>query len=227
MLGQVLDVDGPEITQSHVQRQKGHVAALDLEPFHQVLAEMQSGRRRGDGSLVLRVNRLIALLVDRFDFRAYPLGQRRLAEFVQRRLELVVVAVEQETKRPPARGRVVDHLGHHQVVVAEIELVADTYLARRIDQHVPQAQVAVQLAQQENFDLGSRLLLVAVQTGRKHFRIVEYQHVALPEIIDHFLEYLMLDLACAAVQHHQPRLVAAFGRVFREHIGRKAVIVLG
>ena len=58
MLGQVLDVDGPEITPiPRAASRKAMSTPLISSLFHQVLAEMQSGRRRGDGSLVLRVNR--------------------------------------------------------------------------------------------------------------------------------------------------------------------------
>ena len=74
--------------------------------------------------------------------------------------------------RPP-RGGVVDHFGYQQVVVAEVELVADADLAGRIDQYVPQAQLAVEFAQQEDFDFGARFLLVAVQTGGENLRVVE------------------------------------------------------
>ena len=184
--------------------------------------------RRGShhGPLLRGEDRLVAFAVLRFDLLAHPARKGRLAQFEERRLEFVVIAVEQEAQRAAARSGVVDHLGHHQVVVAEVELVADADFAGRIDQHVPQAQFAVQLAQQEDFDLGAGLLLVAVQTGRKDLRVVEDEQVALVEIVDDILENTMLDRALGTVHHHQTRLVAVLGRVLGQHLRLELVPVL-
>ena len=187
---------------------------------------MHAGRRGSHGALLLGEDGLVTLGVLGFDLLAYPLRQRRFAQREERMLELLVGAVEQEAQRAAARSGVVDHLGHHQVVIAEIELVADADLARRIDQHVPQTQFAVQLAQQEDFDLGAGLLLVAVQTGRKDLRVVEDEQVALVEIVDDILENTMLDRALGTVHHHQTRLVAVLGRVLGQHLRLELVPVL-
>ena len=178
------------------------------------------------GALLRGEDRLVALGVLRFDLRAPICGSGVSPKLEKRRLELVVIAVEQEAQRAAARSGVVDHLGHQQVVVAEVELVADADLTRRIDQHVPQTQFAVQLAQQEDFDLGAGLLLVAVQTGRKDLRVVEDEQVALVEIVDDILEDTMLDRALGTVHHHQTRLVAVLGRVLGQHLRLELVPVL-
>ena len=121
---------------------------------------------------------------------------------------------------------VVDYLGSHDVVLAEVELVADAYLARRVDQDVPQSELAVQLAQQEYLDVGSGLLLVAVQTCRKDLRVVEYEHVLLVEILDNVLEDAVFDLSRLAVDDHKTRVVAVLGGVLCDHILRELIAVL-
>ena len=120
---------------------------------------------------------LIALLVDLLDLLAHPTRQRRFAQLIESLLELVVVAIEQETQRATARGGIVDHLSHQQIVITEIEFVADTDLTRGIDQHVPQTLLAVQFAQQKDLDLGAGLLLIAIEAGGKDFGIVENEDV--------------------------------------------------
>lgn len=76
MLGEIFDIDRTEIPQPDMQRQESHIDPFDLKPFHQVLAEMQSCGRRGDGTLVPGENGLVPLVVDRLDFRPDPFGQR-------------------------------------------------------------------------------------------------------------------------------------------------------
>ena len=98
-------------------------------------------------------------------------------------------------------------------------------LARRIDQHVPQAQFAVQLAQQEDLDLGAGLLLVAVQTGREDLGVVEDEEVLFVEILDDILEDAVFDGAFGAVDDHQARVVPVFRRMFRQHFGGEFVPV--
>ena len=223
---EVLDVHRAEVAQTDVQRDEGLVDALDLHALHQVLGEVHAGRRGGHGAFVPGEDRLVALGVLRLDLVAHPLGQRGLAQTEKRLLELLVGAVEQETQRAAARSGVVDHLGNQQVVVAEVELVADADLARRIDQHVPQAQFAVQLAQQEDLDLGAGLLLVAVQTGREDLGVVEDEEVLFVEILDDILEDAVCDGAFGAVDDHQARVVPVFRRMFRQHFGGEFVPVL-
>ena len=200
--------------------------SFDFHSLEQVLTEVQAGCRRSYGSFVFGEYGLVTLVVDRLNLRTDPLGQRRLAQFEQGGLEFVVIAVEQETQRPSTGSRIVDHLGHQQVVVTEIEFVSDPDLAGRIHQNIPQPEFPVQLAQQEDLDLGARFLFVAVQAGRKHLGIVESENIPRLEIIDYVFENPMLDFSSFAVQHHQPGFVPALGRIFGQHIGREIVIIL-
>ncbi len=124
-------------------------------------------------------------------------------------------AVVEKAQSAAARCGVVDYLGHERAVFAEVELVADTYLAGRLDEHVPELVVGVELAQEEYLDAGAGLLLVAVEQGRKYLSVIEYHHVALVVISQDILEGLVLDFAGTAVYHHQAALVALGSRVLR------------
>ena len=137
-------------------------------------------------------------------------------------------AVVEETQRAPATGGVVDDLSHHRTILLEEQLVADTYLTGRLDKHVPQAQLRVELAQQEHLNLGIGLLLGAIKTGGEHLGVVEDEGIALVEEIHQvaerqvligivaigvFLEHLY-GLAFA-VNDHQSRLVAVIDTLHR------------
>ena len=84
----------------------------------------------------------------------------------------------------------------------------------------------VQLAEQEDFDFGAGFLLVAVEAGGEDLGVVEDHHVLLLEVVDDVLEDAVLDFARFAVDDHQTRFVAVFGRIFRQQVGREVVVVL-
>ena len=143
-------------------------------------------------------------------------------------LELVVGTVVEEPQGTSARGGVVDDLGHHGAFAVEEQLVADTYLACRLYQHVPQAQLLVELAQQEHLNLGIGLLLGAIESGWEHLGVVEDKGVALVEVVEQvaeghvFLRVVALgiflediDFLAFAVNHHEFALVAVVDAVYR------------
>ena len=148
--------------------------------------------------------------------------QRRLTQCKQFALEFVVRTVVEEAQRATATRRVVDDLGHHRAALVEKQFVADANLSRRLHQHVPQAHILIQFAQQKHLDFRVGFLLRAVQSRRKHLRIVENEGVALVEVVEHVLELkeIALDgvsLVVAlehidgfrlAMKHHQTALVA-------------------
>ena len=130
--------------------------------------------------------------------------------------------VVEEAQRAASAGGVVDDLSHHRTTVVEEEFVADANLAGRLNEHVPQAHLLVQLAQQEHLNLGIGLLLRSIETGGEYLRVVEDEGVALVEIVEYIteIEVFALDgvsLVVAleevdglrlAVQHHELALVA-------------------
>ena len=144
----------------------------------------------------------------------YMFGQRSLAKRIQGGLELVVRPVVQETERTPARRRIVDDFCHHGIIFTEVQLVTYTDLTGRVDQHIPQAQVLIQLPQQEHFDTCTRLFLVAIKAGWEHLSIIEDKHILVVEIVkDVFKVLAMLDIPAFLVQHHQTGFVTMARRI--------------
>ena len=187
VFGEILDVDFAIDAQPRVDGEVDEAAVLDLESAHQLAAEVESGSGGYDGALLGGVDGLVALLVFLLGLAVHVFRNRRLAQFIELLLEGIVVAFAEEAQRTSARGGVVDHLGHevlHVLILAEIELVADADLTRRVDQHVPQAQALVQLAQQEDLDPCAGLLLVAIEAGGEDARVVHHKHVASAEVFD-------------------------------------------
>ena len=213
MLGQVFHIYGAESAQAHVQRHVRGLDALDFHALHDLAGEVQAGRRSRHRANVLGVDGLVALLVGGLGFAVNNfLGQGRFAQLVEGLAELLVGAIKQELDGAAARGGVVDNLGHH-VRLAEIQLVAHADFAGGVHQHVPQAQLLVQLAEQEYFDFSAGFFFVAVEAGRKNLGVVEHKNVALDEIIENIFEGAVLNLAGGAVHHHQAALVAVAGGV--------------
>jgi hypothetical protein len=140
-------------------------------------------------------------------------------------------AVVEEPECPPTARRVVDDLCHHRAVILKEELITYTDLSCRLYKHVPQAELGIELTQQEHLYLGISLFLFAVETRGKYLSIVKHEHVVLIEIIEdiaeikiygitvfifHLLTILVLlghlDLAALAMNNHQTALVTMIGR---------------
>ena len=176
---------------------------------------METGRGGRDGAFVAGKDALKVLEIARLRLAADEAGHGSLAQGIQIFLKLFVVAVVEEAQRAAAARRVVDHLGHDRVVFAKVELVANAYLAGGVDEHVPQAQLAVELAEQKHLDARARLFLVAIEAGGKHLGVIEYKNVMLVEIIEHLLEHLVFDVSRLPVEHHHAALVAVGRGIFR------------
>ena len=168
---------------------------------------------RGDGPFVLGKVALEALQVFRLRLALDETGKWCFAQGKELLAEFFVWAVVEEAQGAPAAGGVVDDFGHNGAVFAEVELVADAYLAGRIDDDIPVAQVGVELAAQEHFDACAGLLLAAVETGGQHFGVVEHEDIVLAKIVEEVLEHLVFNLARLAVEHHHAAFVAVRGGV--------------
>ena len=235
MLRQVFHLDGVEGTQTAMQGDVGRVKAAYLHHLQQLLTEMQTRSRSRHSTLALGIDRLEVLhivLLGRTVVHDIT-GQRCLAQGEELAFELIVGTVVEEAQRTSAAGGVVYHLSHHRSVAIEEQLVADTYLTGRLYQHIPQAQLLVELAQQEHLNLGVGLLLGAVETGRKDGGIVEDEGIALVKVVHQIAEGQILlsivalgillehlYLLTLAVHNHQPALVTAI------HTFHSSVLVL-
>ena len=63
VLGHVVDLNGAEGAQSHVEGDVADVHALCADPVHQLVGEVQSGGRGGGRAELVRVDRLVTLLI--------------------------------------------------------------------------------------------------------------------------------------------------------------------
>ena len=129
--------------------------------------------------------------------------------------------VIEETQRTATAGGVVNHLSNHRTFFVEEQLVTNTNLTGWLYQHIPQAQLLVELTQQEHLNLRIGFLLSTKETGRKHLCIVEHKDVALVEVVDDILEGQVVGSIITVsiflehvngltltVYHHQAALVA-------------------
>ena len=78
-------------------------------------------------------------------------------------------------------------------------------------------------ADEKQLDLAAAFL-AHQQAGREDPGIVEHQHVAGLQVAAQLVEARMLDRAGLAVDHLQPRLVAARQRLLRNQLGRQIVV---
>ena len=181
----------------------------------------------GDGALGAGEYALEALQVLGFGLAAHETGHGRLAESVERALELVVVAVVEKAQGASAAGGVVYDLGYDGVVLAEVEFVADADFSRGVYEHIPQAQFLIELAQEKHLDTRAGFLLVAVETGGEYLGVVENKDIVLVEVVEHFLEHLVLYLAGLAVEHHHAAFVAMGGGILGNLVLGKFEFELG
>jgi hypothetical protein len=150
-----------------------------------------------------------------------------LAEAEERLLEVLVRSVIEEAEGPAARGGVVDNLGHEALVLAEVQLVAYAYLARGLDDDVPEPLLAVEFPEQEDHDVGAGLLLLAEEAGGEDFRVIEDEGVTLAEIVDDVLEKTVFDGSGLAVEYEQSAFVAPPGWFLRHPVLGKDELELG
>ena len=214
------------MSDTHVQGNECLVDVLENHSVEKLAAEVQTGCRCGNCTLVLCEDGLEVLCVLRCDIFLHPVWNRSLAVAEKGLLELLVTAVIKESQRSSSRCGVVDHFGYEAVVISEIELVADTDLSRRINDYVPKSLLAVELSEEENFDVGSCLLLVSLKTGWEYLCVVEDECVSLTEIFDDVLEELMLDFSCLLVEDHEFALISPSRRLCCDPVGRKSKLEL-
>ena len=160
------------------------------------------------------------------DLCLHPKGNGGLAEGEKGFLELLVGTVVEKTQGPSAGSGVVYHFRDHALVLAEVQLVADTDLAGRIDDHVPEALLLVEFAQQEDHDIGAGLFLLAEQACGEDLGVVQDEPVSLAEIIYDVLENSVLYLAAVLVEDHEAALVPPADRLLGYLLLREVEIEL-
>ena len=174
---------------------------------------MESCGRSHDSAFITGEDSLVTLEIFRLGGAVDIPGKRRFPELIKGVLKLFVRTVEEESQRASARCGIVDYLGDHRVVFAEIELITDTYFTGRIDQNVPQTVYFVEFTEKKYFDFRTGFFFIPIKQGRKHARIVENEKVVFVEKIDNILEYTMFYRTVFAIYHHKTRLIAILCRI--------------
>ena len=227
VLRQVLDVGIAEVAQSAVQGDKGELDAFDLHALHQFARKVQAGGRCGDGSLVTGKDALEILQVFGFRLAAHESGQRGFAQGVEGLFEFIVVAVVEKSQGTSAAGRVVDDFGHDGLVFAEVKFVADTDFACGVYEYVPQAELLVEFAEQEDFDACVGLFLFPVEACGEDLGIVEHEDIVFVKVVQDVLEGLVFDFPGLAMEHHHAAFVAVGCRVLGDFLLGKFEFELG
>jgi uncharacterized membrane protein YkgB len=120
-----------------------------------------------------------------------------------------VRTIVKETQRAATTSGIIDDLGYHRTVVFEKKLIANTNLTGWFYKHIPQAEIGIQLAQEEHLDLGIRLLLCAIKTSGEHLGIIEDKGVVFIKIVEKvFKQKIGLDAATLSMGYHQTTLIA-------------------
>ena len=210
-----------------MERDVGKVDALDFHALHDLAGEVHAGGGGGDCAFVFGKYALEAFQVFRLALAAYETGDRGFAEGVERTLELIVVAVVEEAERAAAARGVVDDFRHNGVVLAEIELIANSDFTRGVYEHVPQAQFLIELTQQEHLDACAGFLLVAVEACGEDLGVVEHEDVVLVEEVEDILEHAVFNLARLAVEHHHAAFVSMRRGILGNLLLRQVELKLG
>ncbi len=203
MLCQVFHLDCFEDALTNVELHRSDLDPLLISRLEQLLGEVQARCRGCDRTNLVWVGKdaLICFLVGIGRLALDVLRQRHLTNALDHFMQIAVV---REPHRAATRCRVVNDFAVEAIIV-EIDLVANTHLARRLYEYVPNALLRLEFAQQHHFNLRVGLLLLAEQTCRKYLGVVHNDHVALVHVVKNILELLVFDVSRFAVENHHFR----------------------
>ena len=227
MLGKVFHIYRAEVADAHVHGDERFLDILEYHAVEQLPAEVQAGRGGADGTLVGGKDGLVVLHVFRCGLFLHPFRNVGLTQAEEGLLEVLIGTVEEETQGAAAGSGVVDDLGHQALILAEVEFVADADLAGGVYDDIPQALLAVELAQEQDHDIGPGLFLLAVQAGGKHLGVVQDKDVSFAEIVDDIFKEAVFDFTGILVQDHQTGLVSPAGRLLGDAVCGEVKVELG
>ena len=168
-----------------------------------IRAEMQTCCRCCYGTFVLGEDCLIILGVSWGYLVLDESWHRYLSQAEKLLPEVLVWAIIEESKGPASGSGVVYYLCDKALILTEIKLIAYSYFSGRVYNHVPEMLLSAELPEEEYHDVGTGFLFLAVQPGRKDFRVIENESVSLSEIVDDVFEDSVLYFTCVFVNYHQ------------------------
>ena len=218
VLQDVLLLHRAESSETHVERDMNDVNAHFFDLLQEFLREMQARCRCRGASVVLSVDRLIAVPVLQL---VGDVGRKRhLSQLIQDLLEDPVVA---ELDKAVSFLRLSDD-GPLQEPAAEAHHSAGAALLSRLHQGLP--NVVLLPREKQHLDLRAGALFLADQPGGDDLCVVDDEAVPFPEISLNVPEGPVLDLPGLPVQDHQPRGSAVLQRILRDQLLRQFIIKL-
>ena len=158
-----------ECPKSDMEGNKAELDALFVQSFHEVFRKMETCRRRSSRAFYTAVDRLVSLTI--LEFFMNVGRQRHGTQAIQNFLKDTVVDKSYDTS---AKIRIGDDLTGK--FITKLNDRANTRFFSRFDKHYP--LVFVDLAQEEDLDLPTRLTASTDEPCRNDTRIIEDQNVA-------------------------------------------------
>ena len=216
VLGNLVHADRAERSEADVQRDESDGNALVPDTLQQFLCKVEAGRRRGGGTHLAGIHRLIALLVLQLflDVRR----QGHLADSIEHRVKIAFVA---EFYQPVSPFHDFKHLGF-QKAAPEREMRARLCAPARAGQHLP--HVVPLRGKKEEFHLCAGVILDPVNSGGQNPRIVQDQAVSGHKEVDDIIKMFMGDLPVFSVQNQKPGSVPRFDRCLCDQLFRQIVV---
>ena len=182
-------------------------------------AVAQPRRRAGDGSVFLRVDVLVAILVALLRRALDVRRQRHGAQFVQQSHK--IARISEFYVAGPLFPMTRD-FGPQFAVLAENNGISGVESTSRTHERLP--DVPFEPSGQQKLDLCPGALLRAEQSGRQHLRVVEHEAVARIQVIQHVVEMFMFQRPGVSVDHEQTAAVPRFAGLLRDQLLGQIVI---
>lgn len=191
MLFDVLDADGLEGAESHVESDFCALDAAVAEAGQDLRSEVEPGGGGGDGSSFAGVDGLVAVAIGGGVGAVDVRRERDVADLFHACKEVVHRSEADVALTKLAAG---DDLGLKLVVIAEEKMLAYPNFAAWADETFPIIRIALQLAGEQDFDaaakkvarsgivwtdrLGLEACAASIEAGRKHARVVKDEEIA-------------------------------------------------
>src|SRR5208282_5378136 len=234
VLFQTLAANPLESPQSDVESDLRDFHSPFAQPLQDLRSKVQARCGRCDGRSLARVDRLVALAVERL---IGALDVRRQRYMPQAAEQFVKIALRAEAKNSLAKLAPALHL-RFKLAFAENNLLTGRHLPARPNERLP--RIARDLAHEQHLNRGLQELtsgrvvlpqLLGVDARApseeprwKHSRVVDNQKLVAAQQLRKRAELAILALASASVEQEHPRSVAFGRRPLRDPLGRQLVI---
>ncbi len=120
MLCKILNINTPEVTETHMQCNFGKFDAYYFKLFQEFPAEMQSGRRSRHSTFILGKNGLVPFTVIRFNRSVYKFWKRCFPKSVEGLFKFLISTVKQKSEGSSSGGCIVNYFRNQKVIFPKI-----------------------------------------------------------------------------------------------------------